>query len=156
MRGVLSLDEIDKMESGDPIALGPPYEALLERWRAELRDRETALRLLFLAWYAVVEPSCLTGLPHETDLVATEVFEYLGGPASDDPEFLLVAAHMVSTFPWVFVGASEREWERRGRACRAKAERLGISELPPERFAGRGEYGTYFAHIATVGGMRAS
>ncbi len=153
-RGLLSIDVIDNLTIGKGSDLSPAYEALLERWRTGLRDRETGLRLLFLAWYAWAEPQELTGLPDKTGSVATEVFDSFGGSDSDDPEFLFVASHMLSNWAWGFVGASERRWVKRGRACRAKAKRMGVSDLPPELFAGRGEYGRYFEHIAAGGVFR--
>ena len=65
---MVDLDEIGKVEarydgsSGQP-SLGEAYILLRQRWQEGARDLDTALRLMFLAWYANCEPSHLTGLP---------------------------------------------------------------------------------------------
>ena len=145
---MLELDEISALESqgwtnGD---LQPAYDALVQRWRA-MQDRETGLRLLFLAWYATAEPQDLTGLVDpDAPTVAADVAVSLEHMLSDDPEFLFVALHMISLVPWAFDG-SERTWARRVRAYRGTAKRLGVSTLSAESFSNRGAYGTYFAEL---------
>ena len=58
---VLPITQITPLESAgwDSGALQPAYGALLARWQ-DVHDRETALRLLFLAWYHTAEPDFLT------------------------------------------------------------------------------------------------
>ena len=49
---MLELDEITAVEiEGSPEQLAEAFRALDECWAAGARDRETTLRLLFLAWY---------------------------------------------------------------------------------------------------------
>ena len=53
---MVELTEIDAIEakyalpSGQP-TLGEAYKLLCQRWQEGARDMETALRLMFLAWY---------------------------------------------------------------------------------------------------------
>jgi hypothetical protein len=145
---MLELDEITAMESRGwgSRDLQPAYDALLERWHVT-QDRETGLRLLFLAWYATAEPELHTGLvDRDARAVAADMAISLDDTLSDDPEFLFVAVHMMSLCPWAFDGR-ERTWARRERAYRAAAERLGANTLSLESFSGRGAYGLYFAGI---------
>jgi hypothetical protein len=156
---VLSLAQINRLEvdgfSGSN--LQPAYDALLDRWR-EAQDRETGLRLLFLAWYAMAEPSFLTGLinpdesPHVAEerdarLVATEVLHTLEGTLDVDPEFLLTTIHLIRVCPWAF-DMTERESEELIRRYKGAAQNLGVTALRAESFAGRGAYGEYFSEIA--------
>jgi hypothetical protein len=153
-----SLAEVDALEAqyrrpqGRP-TLGAAYDALRERWAAGVRDRETALRLLFLAWYACAEAGVLTGLPEDgsTYAVFREVFAAQGGPTSDDPEFLLTAGYMADLHAFCIEWEREDEWEALGAACVARAAALGVAALGPEVFDGRGAYGDYFAHVARQG-----
>jgi len=136
--------ELSGWQSG---ALQPAYDALVERWRTS-KDRETGLRLLFLAWYTVAEPEELTGLGDpQSRIVAAGVFESLHRDLAEDPEFLLVGQYMISVCAWAFNG-SEKEWEERGDACLDAAHRLGVPPLAPETFSGRGAYGAYFEETA--------
>lgn len=151
---MVDLAEITALEARDgewgaPPVLGQAYRLLLERWRGGERDRETALRLLFLAWYACAAPAESTGLPDDgtTRAVFREVFGALGGAAADDPELLAAVALMTRVAP-ACLGDS-REWSAIGVRCAARAPRLGL-DLPPERFAGRGTYGKYFEHQARL------
>jgi hypothetical protein len=59
--GVLTLEEIGEIEKryvirGEP-SLGLARAALLRRWKARARDRESCLRLLFLIWDACSHPT---------------------------------------------------------------------------------------------------
>jgi hypothetical protein len=147
---VLSIEQITAVELAgmESRTLQPAYEALLARWREE-HDRETGLRLLFLAWYHTAEPDYLTGLSDpDAHLVAASVFRALRREIPDDGEFFLVSWWMIELFPYAFDGRSERAWSWTARSCRRRTRRLGVTALPPETFAGRGAYGEYFEQMA--------
>ena len=134
---------------GQP-SLGEAYTLLRQRWQGGARDLETALRLMFLAWYTNCEPPHLTGLPVDepTGLVFNEVFDGLGGLRCPMPEFHYAVAFMAHLFPWAC--GDEALWSRRARDCRARYEELGGPAFQAEHFSGRGAFGKYFAHMAKV------
>lgn len=141
----ITIIETRYTESGGR-SLGQAFDGWLERWSCGERDRETALHLLFLAWYSCSEPTFLTGLPNDlrvSDLFQ-EVFDALGGEQSHDAEFLYVAGLMADLFPWC-VG-SELEWKARAQRCLDRSRQLLPTPLSPSVFADRGAYGQYFAH----------
>jgi hypothetical protein len=145
---VKELNEITAIEAKgwSKGALQPAFDALLERWQAR-QDRETGLRLLFLAWYATAEPEVNTGLVDlEAPSIATDLVTRLEPTLSDDAEFLLITAHMISVCPWALDG-DERRWTRKASSYRDAAQRLGATTLAPETFDGRGAYGAYFAQL---------
>jgi len=121
------------------------WDTLLAQWVGGDRSREVASRLLFLSWYACMEPPHLTG--HEDDVapkgLVDELFEFLGGEGSLDVEFLFVVAVMAEVAPWCL--GDELRWEAVAERFRA---RLGGNVPNPEVFSGRGGYGEYFAHQA--------
>ena len=149
------LDEITAVEieyalpSGKP-RLGAAFAMLKTRWQGGLRDLETGLRLMFLAWYACAEPPFLTGLPTQEDTgrVFREVFAHFGGAASTEPELLHAVGLMCDLFPWCC--GSDDEWFAVGVECKKTARRLKPEGYPPAQFEGRGAYGDYFAHLARV------
>lgn len=151
----VDIQEITEIENryregnGEP-TLGDAYVQLRARWKSGQRDRETCLRLLFLAWYSCSEPACLTGLPQGTDatVLFQAVWNHLQQYASEDPEFLFVAGYMAALFPWCC--GDECVWEANGRDCLRKFEKTGETLLP-SIFSGRGAYGHYFAHIVSSG-----
>jgi hypothetical protein len=153
---MISLEEIAAVEEqyrgrdGKP-SLGDAYSLLLSRWNEGARDRETSLRLMFLAWYALAEPTQLTGLSGSDDTrkVLLQTFESLGGKDSIDPEFCFVAGYMASFLGWIF--GNEAQWSAVGHSMLARARRLKPGGLPPEHFEGRGAYGEYFAHVSKHG-----
>jgi hypothetical protein len=151
------LDDIAQIEAryagpnGQP-ALGDALLLLLQRWGSGARDRETALRLMFLAWYSCAEPAHLTGLPTEglaVREILTETMNALGGPSSSDAEALWVMSIMVEFEPWLWGDPST--WASIGIQLRQRALQLRPQGFTPELFAGRGAYGEYFAHLARRG-----
>ena len=98
------LDQITDVEneyrlpSGKP-RLGDAYAMLKDRWRSGRRDLETGLRLMFLAWYACVEPPFLTGLPTHEDTASLfwEVFAL--GERRHGAELLYAVGLMCDLFP---------------------------------------------------------
>jgi hypothetical protein len=127
--------------------LGDAYDALRERFDCGHRDRETCLRLMFLAWYACSEPPELTGLPDDgTKDVFRAAFEELGGELAADPEVLFTTGLMASMFPYCC--GSEAEWSAIGDRLTKRYEAVpAASKLTESVFDGRGAYGKYFAHM---------
>ena len=147
------LDEITEVEdryalpSGQP-SLGEAFLLLRERWMSGARDRETGLRLMFLAWYACSEPNTLTGLPLErTDSIFGEVFRDLGGEHSEDAELLFAVAVMAgkNSLPWCC--GDEATWLEVAARCRERFKALRPGGFAPADFRGRGAYGDYFAQM---------
>jgi hypothetical protein len=142
-----SLEEITRVENqyheGAP-SLGRALDMLRSRWGAGARDEETALRLLFLLWYRIVEPIHLTGLPREADgSLFREVFEEAGGESAG-PVVLFAVGKMAEMFPWAL--GDENEWA----ALAGKYMKKALESLPDisaDTFAGRGAAGDYFQHI---------
>lgn len=147
------IDEIERRyrERGGPI-LGEAFARLKERWDAGARDTETALRLLFLCWYGIVEPPGNTGLTG--DAAAQEAFGRVfaeAGGLDADPEILFAVGHMASLFP--FNLGDERKWAALGKKALECARAKNPAGCRPEHFEGRGEYGAYFAHQVRGGGF---
>jgi hypothetical protein len=147
----MELKDIDEIEKGYCHAHGKPvlgeaFRLLNARWQAGQRDRETCLRLLFLAWYCLSEPTWLTGLPENADskTLFQSVFAHLKQTTPDNPEFLFVAGYMASLWAWCC--GNESQWEEVGRQCLRRFQSTG-ERLLPETFTGRGAYGHYFSHI---------
>ncbi len=114
---VLSLAEIAEIERaykhGAP-TLGHAASGLLRRWRFPLRDSETFLRLVFLAWYSEHEPTWLTGLGEpELPSVDQLIVEH-GGEESLPGEALFTLAVLWHLFPPL--GADEEAYRRRAQA----------------------------------------
>ena len=140
-------DRYTHRPKGEP-TLGNAFTLWQSRWTSGAQDRETALRLMFLAWYAHNEPPFLTGLmevgnPKE---LLGEIFAFLGGENSNDAEFLFVAGYMVSLSSWCF--GSEVEWNQQGELCLNRWREIVRRPIDLAIFDGRGAYGEYFAHIA--------
>lgn len=154
---MLSIDEITRIEdrycqSGEQ-SLGEAFRELLHRWECGQRDRETALRLLFLSWYASAEPDWLTGLIDLPDAatVFKRLTEYLDEELESDDEYRFVAGYMATLFPGCC--GDEAEWTQRGRKhLRRVISTAAIGD--PRVFSGRGAYGHYFAHIVRQGWAR--
>lgn len=152
---VPSLIEISRAEqgylgrNGSPV-LGQAFDMLLARWAAGERDRETALRLFFLSWYANCEPPFLTGLPtdHATSRICSETFAALGGTGTSDQEVCFVVGFMAELFPWCL--GDETYWMEVGRLLTSRAGKLQPSGPSPSVFAGRGAYGEYFLHMLSA------
>ena len=135
--------------NGRPV-LGRSLELLIARWSAGERDRETALRLLFLSWYANCEPPFLTGLPTDTDTAARCVaaFAALGGTSTTDPEVCFVVGVMAERFPWAL--GDEAHWAAVGNLLSRRAALLQPGGPPVSGFAGRGAYGEYFSQLLSA------
>lgn len=131
--------------------LGSAYTMLQHRWKDGARDKETALRLLFLAWYSCSEPDFLTGLDEDLGNkdVFTNVFSELGGMDCQDPEVCFAVGFMAEIFPYCI--GDEKLWEEKGKTLRARGKELKPDGYPPAYFEGRGAYGDYFAHMANTG-----
>ena len=66
---MLSLSEISIIEEADLLrvqGLGVALDELLERWNHGLRDDETFIRIVFLKWYSITEPTWCNGLPNDS------------------------------------------------------------------------------------------
>lgn len=150
----MELDEIGEIErlyteGAEEPSLGGAYAALLSRFDNDQADRETCLRLLFLAWYACSEPGFLTGLPEEqaTSDVFGRVFDRLDGEDTDDPEVLGVVGLMASNFPYCC--GDEGHWATVGARLRQRYRSLPPAHrFGPDHFKGRGAYGRYMAQMA--------
>jgi hypothetical protein len=152
---MVELDVIGKIEAGydgprGQASLGEAYALLRQRWQEGARDLETALRLMFLAWYTNCEPIHLTGLPADepTTPLFNEIFDQVDGPGCTDPQFYFVVGFMAELFPWAC--GDEKVWAERARTCKARYEQLGGPKFNAEDFAGRGAFGSYFAHMIGV------
>lgn len=152
---MLSLETISEVESqytgphGTP-SLGIAFDMLRSRWTSGARDREKALRLAFLAWYSCSEPAFLTGLPADdgTSAIFADAFSSLGGAASADPEVCFVFSLMTDLFPWCC--GNEEYWGAIGARLTERSAVLSPNGLDPATFSGRGAYGDYFSHMASV------
>jgi hypothetical protein len=146
---MLSLEEITKIEDeyhgmrGNP-SLGRAYQALNERWINGARDRETALRLLFLTWYGTSEPQEFTGIGDVDIPRCRELLKSLGGEDTDDPEVLFAISIMATVSS--FSLGDEQYWESIGSKFRARLIQIGNEALKISQFDKRGAYGDYFAH----------
>ena len=172
---ILSLAEITEIERaykhGVP-SLGSAAEELLHRWRNNLKDEETCVRLVFFRWYSCSEPDRLTGLNKEIPSVENIITEF-GGENSLAAETLFILGVLGSnTFAFCF--GEESVWREKCRGFLKRATELEptsqlfadwayfVDESPstknlrtkitPEvhaRFNGRGALGEYMEHILT-------
>ena len=138
-----TLDEITLSEQKDTTALGEALSLLMTRWQAGARDEETAIRLLFLCWYSVVEPPYLTGLPESNSLFA-EIFEQAGGEENATPLVLLAVGVMAGMFSWAI--GDEAAWAEQAERLERKAKELQ-PDIGGSSFSGLGEAGRYFRHV---------
>jgi hypothetical protein len=153
-----SLEEITRVEnryvSGGERALGEAFSMLQVRWMAGMRDRETCLRLAFLAWYACAEPAGLTELPNDDQEVTAAVFssalEGLGGERTSDAEACYALGLMATMFPWAISVKDEAHWQHVGEQLSARSRLLAPDGFSPPDFSGRGAYGHYFSHMTKV------
>ena len=149
-----SLDAITKVEDryagpqGQP-SLGEAFTMLQARWASGARDRETCLRLAFLAWYSCAEPNGYTGLPDDQELTSgifARALAALGGELSSDPEVCYTLGLMAKMFPWAICAKNETHWRRVGENLILRAEALAPQGLTASGFVSRGAYGRYFSH----------
>jgi hypothetical protein len=157
----MQLGEITEIENryvvdGEPV-LGLAYAAFLERWELGSRDRETCLRLLFLAWYACVEPESLTSLTSRIvvddancsrALLFGQIFDWLGGVSLSDPEALLVVGWMAK-WPYCCGAGAEDAWVAVGTTFDQRYNDLSEGQkVSSAAFHARGAYGQYFEHVS--------
>lgn len=124
-------------------------ELLRQRWVEGCRDRETALRLLFLCWYGNIEPPYLTGIegiPDSSEL-CEQAYAALGGSACQDPEVCYVVKLMIELCPWCL--GDPGHWEAIGPPEASDAYRRQVSTAS---FADRGAYSEYFTWMLTRAG----
>jgi hypothetical protein len=124
------------------------YTQLRDRWDVGDRDREHALRLLFLAWMHWADPPFVTGMSEDprAEELWHEIFLHFGGEDSCDAEFLHVAGLMAGIFPWVL--GDKQAWDAAAERMKMRSLQLRPEGFPPEFFEGRGDFGDYFAHQA--------
>ena len=140
-----TIAEVDDIESKGGACLGESFAMLQRRWESGGRDRETALRLLFLCWYGCCEPPDCTGLPGKVEAqLVCEAFDYLGGQSSSDPEVCFAVVIMAALFPYCM--GSEDKWTEIGANMLARAK-SAVDCLSVSVFGGRGAYGAYFGHM---------
>lgn len=173
-KGLRSLAEITAIETayryGVP-CLGRAAAELLLRWRHNLRDSETLIRLVFLAWFQRCEPPHLTGLQEELP-TPEDLNHEAGGDSALDPEARFVVGYLATLFPYA-LGAGPH-WEERAQALLAdvaatvptsllfaswqilfdkdapiQGRRLKLNAETRARFAGRGALGDYLVHAIT-------
>lgn len=134
---------------GSPV-LGQAFDMLTARWAAGERDRETALRLLFLGWYANCEPPFLTGLSIERGAasICSDAFAALGGAGTSDPEVCYVVGLMAELFPWAL--GDETYWAEVGSVLSGRAVERQPNGPLLSTFEGRGAYGEYFSHMLSA------
>ena len=130
-------------------SLGTAFEMLEARWRDGERDRESGLRLFFLAWYSCAEPTQLTGLPQASMApTISELLQHFGGAESEDAEFLATLAIMSEVAPWCLDHSLNSKAQ--SSHLLARALQLKPGGFAPEYYADRGTYGDYMQHMATI------
>jgi len=130
-------------------SLGDAFAMLQARWAAGARDRETCLRLAFLAWYSCAEPNGYTGLPQDqevTSVTFARALAALGGEHSCDLEACYTLGLMAKMFPWAISVKDEANWRQIGEKLTSRAEALAPQGLASSEFVRRGAYGNYFSH----------
>ena len=151
---MISIQEITAVEdeyhgrNGKP-SLGRALEMWKSRWESGERDRETALRIIFLLWYCCAEPGEFTGLPQSgiSKKLLIDAFESLGGIKTTDAELCYVMGIMTEVA--VFCFGDNEYWEKIGIELRPRTQKLKPDGFKPEHFRERGAYGDYFAHMAS-------
>jgi len=147
---LIEINQVEKGyvgEEGRPV-LGLSFDLLMARWAAGERDKETALRLLFLGWYAHCEPPFLTGLHEVAQTICAEAFAALGDVHTSDPEVCFVVSVMADAYPWAF--GDESRWTQIGQALSVRVAELQPNGVPLNVFSGRGAYGAYFTRAVAV------
>lgn len=172
---ILSISEISEIEQayqhGVP-SLGFAADALLNRWNYNVRDEETALRLIFLRWYSRTEPDWLTGLEDFEAFPEVEsIILDFGGENQLCAESLFVIG-LLSFDTYAFGMGDEDYWRKKARQYFYQAAEMEIksnlftdwkylteqtgestnlkTKIEPEihaRFNGRGYMGFYLVNI---------
>lgn len=148
-----SLEAITKVEDRytgpqGEASLGEAFTMLQGRWASGARDRETCLRLAFLAWYSCAEPNGYTELPSDQELTSTtfaHALAALGGEQSTDPEACYTLGLMAKMLPWAICAKNEAYWRHVGESLTLRARELAPQGLAPSKFVSRGAYGEYFS-----------
>lgn len=173
---ILSIAEIDEIERAFELGvstLGAAADALLFRWTNELKDEETAMRLIFLRWFSRTEPPFLTGLNDlEEKLPAVEaIIEEFGGEDGLSAESKFILA-ILSFGGYAWGMGDEATWKNKARQLFLVAadaepksylfadwkflieEKIDSTHLKTKiesemhaRFYGRGSMGNYVLHI---------
>ena len=91
-----------------------------------------------------MEPPFLTGLDdvelnHELN---KELFNYLGGKSSNDPEFLFFLSIMCEIGAWAL--GKEKFWSKVGENFHRRLSSIDKINFSKKVFKNRGEYGRYF------------
>jgi hypothetical protein len=142
------LEEVTALENahdphGDDLFLREAYELLLEHWRGGARDRETTLRLAYLAWYSWAEPAFLTRLDEAPFSLIADLLEAI--ERWQDEEACFVLHVMIEICDDIF---SAHEPRLKALIERNLEKLRRDYFIDPGVFAGRGDYGKYFAHQA--------
>ena len=137
------------VESSEP-TLFAAFEVIRDHWRSGHRERETALHLVFLDWFMLVEEWQVgyeRNYDEENDAelgsLIYEAHDYLNPAQSEDAELLYVFGVMADIAPWEL--GDFYLWKRRAEEFLAKSRQLQPDGLDPEIFGGRGAFGDYFA-----------
>ncbi len=148
LEAITDLEDRYAGRDGEP-TLGDAYRTLLDRWENGATDRETSLRLMFLAWYSCSEPCWLTGLPEDYDAnreVFQRALEHLGGEDTTDPEVMWTVGLMASTFPYCC--GDHDAWSAIGQRLVARYDALPADQrMNSDTFRARGAYAQYFSHV---------
>jgi len=168
-----SLSEITIIELADEYgaaALGVALSALQERWNAGLRDDETFIRLLFLRWYSISEPTTHNGLLESKLNWVEELINAKGNLNDFSPELKFIIATLSYNFFWCF--GDDKKWEnispklfeevaKQDKSSNVFSNWRYLLELTDEindlrknigpelhaRFDGRGSMGSYLLNI---------
>lgn len=173
---ILSVQEINEIERGyshGAPTLGFAANALLQRWQFGLKDEETLIRLIFLLWYRMTEPSLFTGLDkfRSEDISVESLLSDFGNENRLSGETRFIVA-VLGHGAYAFGLGNEVEWRTKSRRYFANAANLepqsflfadwtylieeskdtrnlktSIEKEIHARFAGRGYMGDYLEHV---------
>ena len=169
---MLSLSEISVIEEADSLGvqgLGVALDKLLERWDHGLRDDETFIRIVFLKWYSITEPTWYNGLPNDSSAESLADFiEKRINSSYLTSEAKFIIGILSGNFPWAF--GDEIKWKEqsnkfllevesqeslvfknwkylKGQSKEANDLKKDIYKELHARFKGRGAMGSYLLHI---------
>ena len=169
-----SIAEIDILEQAHGVgapSLGVAAFKLMERWNSGLKDNETFIRLSFLCWYSLSEPTWYNGLPMSTELPKIDnLINDLGGIKEIKPESKFILAALATGYPWCL--GDENKWSNLATSLPVEAAhaepssfvfknwqyvlgltkerndlKIKIKEEFHARFHGRGYMGIYLCSI---------
>ena len=118
--------EIQYVESSEP-TLFAAFEVIRDHWRSGHRERETALHLVFLAWFMLVEEWQVGYERNEENdaelgSLIDDAHDYLNPAQSEDAELLYVFGAMADIAPWEL--GDFYLWKRRAEEFLAKSRQL--------------------------------